>query len=102
MVAATVSVNGVNRPALLHQDIVPGPATIEIDEPDQFWTIRPTIILTSDPAEPVVMEATLENPDGTIVEIPRPGGGTRPAQCQWVVDEVAVSPLLIRLSIRSV
>ncbi|MFL6246033.1 MAG: hypothetical protein ACJ74H_08420 [Thermoanaerobaculia bacterium] len=99
--SASVSLNGQTRPPLRHADIVPGPATIEIGGVNQFWVIKPLLILTHDPDEPVTMEAWLENADGSTVQIPDGAGGTIEARCDWMIDEDAMSPLAIRISVTS-
>lgn len=98
---AGVVLNGQSRPMLRHDDIVPGPAEIAIDGPRQKWIIRPTVILTGDPDQPIELEAWLEDTAGNVVQVPDGADGLEDARCQWSIDEDALSPLAIRLLIRS-
>lgn len=99
-VSASVSVNGASRPPLRHDDIVHG-ASFDIGGKGQRWVIKPTVVLTADPDQPVVLRAWLENPDGSIVKIPDFDGGQIEARCEWDVDEAATSPLMIKISVSS-
>lgn len=98
-VFASVSMNGQTRDQLRHDDIVRnGPAEVRVTAAGQRWVIKPTLFLSADPDDPITMEAWLENPDGTIVEIPIGGGKTQKAQCQWELDDDAF-PLRVKISV---
>lgn len=100
-VMAGVVLNGQARPMLRHEQIVPGPASIDVDAPGQRWIIRPAVILTADPEDPVELEAWIEDQNGNVVQVPGGAGDLEDARCEWSIDEDALSPLTVRILIRS-
>lgn len=97
-VFATVSVNGAACPPLRHNDIVPGPALVLITAPGQRYVIKPTIILTHDTQDPIVLDGWLEDANGSDVQIQNADGSTTTARCRWEADDDA-TPLRIKISV---
>jgi hypothetical protein len=101
-VSALVSMNDDPQPSLEHDDIVPGPASIEITGKKQRWDIAATLIVVSTLTKGILMKAWLEDAGGTIVQVPDGNGGMKPAQCEWTSGKTAGSTLEVTITIRSV
>jgi hypothetical protein len=101
-VSAFVSMNDDPQPSLEHDDIVPGPASVEITGKKQRWDIAPTLIVVSPLTKGIVMKAWLEDAAGNIVQVPDGNGGQEPAQCEWTTAKTAGTTLEILITIRSV
>ena len=97
-VFASVSLAGETQKPLRHGDIVPGPAELVISGKKR-WVIKPTLFLSADPEEPVVMTAWLEN-QGKIVQLKDDDGSLFDAKCEWKLDDDAM-PLRVKISVRS-
>ena len=99
-VFASVRCNGVVAPPLRHHMIVPGPVRVPISADGTRWLIKPTLFLSADTDEPVILRAWLENADGSPVMIQDDDGSLFAASCEWQTDDDA-APIRVKISVGS-
>ena len=98
-VFASVSCEGDIKSPLRHDDIVPGPAAVPITG-KKSWVIKPTLFLSADTDDPVVLQAEVVDENGNVVKIKDDDGSEFEARCEWKIDDDD-KPLRIKISVRS-
>jgi hypothetical protein len=96
-VVSTVRKDNASQTPIRHNEITNGYVSAQIAA-GESWLYKPSLGLFSDTKEPVVLEASLRNPNGSIVTIPDDSGQMKEARCEWETDD-DTTPIRVKISV---
>lgn len=94
-VVSRVGRNGVSEmPPLLHGDIFPGPAVVNVHDGDRI-SLDVTLVLFDDVEDPVTLTIQAEDESGNVLEVPDENGDPMDAKCEWQISQEIHSPMMV-------